>query len=491
MVGSRASITLVVENPRWLIVGITLTLVAASVPAQAGGHHLFWWQEEELPRDGLAAGDRFGDGVTIEGRWIAAGAPGADEVHLFHRTLDEQIHLERLQVLDAPEESSRFGDALALDGDLLAVGAPRDGVQGTNAGAVHVYERQGEAWALEASLRSEGQASGEHLGWDVALDGQTVVAGAIGADDAGSTTGAAYVFERSGDTWTTSARLTAPAPDRYDRFGDAVAVDRDRIAVGASGAEDDAGAHTGAAHVFEETPSGWTHEARLTPTDHEDATYFGAGLDLDGKRLAVGALDEDGVDAGSGALYVFYRAGGWSQTARMAPPDDTIHQLGAKVALDGDWIAVGAPDSERDDRDTGAVVVHRFEGGSWTVGDVLKTSGFAGGWYQLGAAVDLDHRQLAAGAPGFDTRSDPDIGEVTVYGTDRDHDGLLWVEETQFVGTDPADPDTDGDLHEDTTEWFEGSNPLDPTSVPTPVGPTPSTGLFEEAPVTDDLRPVR
>ena len=108
-----------------------------------------------------------------------------------------------------------------------------------------------DAFALteNAKLTASDAAAGDAFGFSVAVSGDTAVIGAIFDDDAGSFSGSAYVFTRSGTTWTEQAKLTASDGAWGDLFGNSVAISGDTLLVGAYG-DDDLGDGSGSAYVF-------------------------------------------------------------------------------------------------------------------------------------------------------------------------------------------------------------------------------------------------
>src|SRR5688500_10438727 len=87
------------------------------------------------------------------------------------------------------------------------------------------------AHALEQKLVATDGAENDYLGWDVDVDGDTAVVG--GVQEESESPGIVYVFTRSGDSWTQTARLQATDTQVGDRFGQSVAIDGDTIVVGA------------------------------------------------------------------------------------------------------------------------------------------------------------------------------------------------------------------------------------------------------------------
>lgn len=114
------------------------------------------------------------------------------------------------------------------------------------------------------------------------------------------------MFEPASDEWTQTATLTPDDGDGGDRFGNTVALDGDRALVGAPRDEDPNGG--GSTYVFESSGSGWTQGAKLAAEDGDSDDGFGGSLALDGDRVLVGAnRDEDPNGPKAGSVYVFGR----------------------------------------------------------------------------------------------------------------------------------------------------------------------------------------
>ncbi len=136
-----------------------------------------------------------------------------------------------------PQENANFGVALALDGDTLVVGAPLgsggNGNQnsGNPAGAVYVFTRSETAWTQQAQLVASPSSNGASFGTSVALSGDTL---AVGAALDSNAAGAAYVFTRSGTTWSQQAEIKPSNPRDGALFGCSMALAGDTLAVGAT-----------------------------------------------------------------------------------------------------------------------------------------------------------------------------------------------------------------------------------------------------------------
>ena len=109
-----------------------------------------------------------------------------------------------------------FGISVAVSNDTIIVGAGNDTVGANpNQGSAYVFVHDGTTWRQQAHLTASDGATGDHFGWDVALDGETALIGAYSDDVNGFTAqGSVYVFVRNGTTWTQQAQLVAPDGSR-------------------------------------------------------------------------------------------------------------------------------------------------------------------------------------------------------------------------------------------------------------------------------------
>lgn len=281
-----------------------------------------WTEQARLTGSNTEAGDGFGSSVGISGETIIIGAGG--------------------------EDSSTTG----IDGDSSDNSAP-------DAGAAYVFVRDGTTWSQQAYLKASNAEAGDNFG-RVAISGDTIVVGAsseasaasgVNVDqrnNSGSGAGAAYVFVRSGTTWTQEAYLKASNTDAGDFFGDSgVAVSGDTIVVGAwgeasaatgvDGNEADNGApQSGAAYVFTRTGTNWSQRAYLKASNTEAFDGFQM-VAVSGETVVLGALYESSNATGingnqtnngassAGAAYVF--------TNPIAPRQLSIIQTDAQALI--------------------------------------------------------------------------------------------------------------------------------------------------------------
>ena len=241
-----------------------------------------------------------------------------------------------------------FGYSVALSGDTAVIGAARDDddVNGVASGSAYVFTRSGTNWSQKAKLTADDGAAGNVFGISVALFDDTAVIGADLDDNKGNNSGAAYVFTRSGSTWSQQAKLTADDGAADDIFGIRVALSGDTAVIGAA-RDDDKGDNSGAAYVFIRSGTTWSQQAKLTAADGAANDRFGTRVALSGNTAVIGAILDDDKCDNSGSAYVFTRSGtSWSQQAKLTAADGTADDVfGWSVALSGDTAVIGAPTS--------------------------------------------------------------------------------------------------------------------------------------------------
>lgn len=322
-----------------------------------------------------------------------------------------------------------FGWSLALSGDgmTLAVGAPlEDGSGNTinaaddngrdNCGAVYVFVRTGDTWSQQAYIKPLANAVDDQFGYAVALsfDGNTL---AVGAPTHGpSDTGAAYVFTRTGTTWSQDSVITLASGDPEDWFGAALTLSTagDWLAVGAF-QDDGVGngvADAGAVFVFDRTTS-WGLAATLRETNPDPSDHFGYSVAFaDGDRLAVGAPNEDGDGTAqtnnavqeAGAVFVFTRSGvSWTPEGYLKLPTPTAGDFVGKqvsIAASGDIVVAAAAGDDSVLSNSGAAYVFTRAGTMWFATARLKaTSPIDDGQFGATVAISGDGTHCAIGAP--------------------------------------------------------------------------------------------
>jgi hypothetical protein len=96
-----------------------------------------------------------------------------------------------------PQATAFLGRSVDVSGDTAVAGAPGDDMAAADAGAVHVFVESGSGWVEQAQLFGSDVTPSDHLGTSVALDGDTLVAGADSSGQTPNLGGEAYVFTRT------------------------------------------------------------------------------------------------------------------------------------------------------------------------------------------------------------------------------------------------------------------------------------------------------
>jgi cysteine-rich repeat protein len=353
---------------------------------QAGAVYVFtrlgtaWSQEAYVKASNTQAHDFFGHSVALsaDGSTLAVSAYAEDSaatgvngdqssnaatnagaVYVFTRlgtTWSQEAYVKASNT--GAQDVFGYSLALSADGSTLAVGASFEdsGATGINgdqhneagptSGAVYVFTRGGTAWSQQAYVKASNAGTDDSLGYSVALsaDGSILAASALGESSAATgaggdqsdnsvySSGAVYVFTRSGATWSQQEYLKASNPGLYDWFGSGLGLSADgsTLAVGAMGEAsaatgvggdqaDDSAPESGAAYLFARSGTTWSQRAYVKASNTAAYDWFGVALALagDGATLVVGASYEasaaTGIDGdqsddsayGAGAAYLF------------------------------------------------------------------------------------------------------------------------------------------------------------------------------------------
>jgi len=326
--------------------------------------------------------------------------------------------------------SDNFGWSSDIVGDYAIVGAPSAWVGGQMRGAAYVYHRTGSTWTQEAKLVASDGAASDYFGFSVATDGTYAV---VGARMDNSQNGSAYVFKRSGTTWTQIKRL---AVGGAGRLGESVAIDGDTILAGAMSTGPN---YRGSAYAFRRDTGGadnWGQEAQLPfdppdpPTDDWYNT-FGTGIGLTGNTAIVGAgWDFQGTsNTRAGNAYIYTRSGSvWTHSQTLNPGGLAGYDYyGMSAAIDGTTAVVGAPLQPSGVR-TGSFYAWRYNGSSWISSSELTIPGGVNN-DGLGNSVDVHGDTIVVAAPGRTGAGGAGTGAVYMY----TWNGSAWVLSNTFT----------------------------------------------------------
>jgi hypothetical protein len=322
--------------------------------------------------------------------------------------------------------SSAYARTVDIDGDYAVVGDSTGIVAGQARGIAYVLQRLGNSWNRVATLTASNGALNDGFGGAVSISGSRIV---VGAALKNGIRGAAYVFERSGSSWFQTAILTGFQSGVDAFFGTAVSVSGDRIAVGALGEDNDAGA----IYTFRLNGTTWD-SVKLSPIGGAQ-DGFGAELDLSGTTLCAGysqsgrhavfeftttwtnqanlttppgspslrackvhqntlLIGGAGVGGAGGAAFVWTRTGtAWSLQQQLVLPS-ALAYYGTELDLVGDTAVLGARGTAST---PGAAYVFQRTGAAWAHVQTLSASAVANDGFAT--AVAFDGSTLIAGRP--------------------------------------------------------------------------------------------
>ena len=360
--------------------------------------------------------DQLGSSISISGNYAIAGAQFADPngqssagaAYIFERTSTSWIQRALLIASDATA-SDYFGKSVSISGDYAIVGADgADPDSKSRAGAAYIFKKDtnGTGWTQQAKLVASDKTANDYFGGSVSISGIDVIVGATGQDPNGqSSAGAAYVFTRSGSSWSQQAKLVASDAAFADSFGESVSIDGNYAIIGAY--REDPGTPTlssaGSAYVFTRYGSGWSQQAKLVASDKAAGDYFGTSVSISGGWVIVGASFEDpGGLTSAGAAYIFARSGSsWSQQVKLTASDKAAGDIfGQSVAISSTGYAIVGASGVTVNTVSGAGAAYIFarSGSSWPQQTKLISPNIGSGDY-FGTSVSIDGDRAVASAP--------------------------------------------------------------------------------------------
>jgi len=350
-----------------------------------------------------------GYSVAMDGDTILAGAPfsgggfAVGAAYAFVRSGKTWNQQAKLMAADAYTHAF-FGVDLALSGDHALVLATNR----FDEEELYAFARKGGSWSQTQKLVLLKHDSWNDPTPSIAMDGDTAVVGM--PPEAPSykwDAGAAYIMVRSGKTWSQQAKLLSPSPGANDFLGRAVAIEGDRVAVGAPG-DDPSGADVGAIHVFSRSGTQWTHEQKLTPPAGT-ACWLGEAVALSGDTVLAGCPKGRYQGKWTGSAILYRRASTtWKFQQEIGPADGALaRKFGASVAMRGNMALVGDPDNRTNALEAGAAYIFVRNGVTWrqrhklvaTKGQKKDSLGNAvalgKGWAVMGARGDSEKAKFA------------------------------------------------------------------------------------------------
>jgi len=325
------------------------------------------------------------------------------------------------------EVTDWFGISVAVAGNRLVVGAHGEDTAAVSAGKVYIYDWNGTAYVEVTTITaSDAQAYG-YFGVSVALDGNRLVVGARGVATTAVDGGKVYIYDWNGSDYVEVSTLTASDTQASGYFGVSVAVSGDRLMVGVDGANT-IGVDTGKVYVYDWNGTAYVEVAQLTASDAQVTARFGSSvaIDGDGTRLVVGANYEDTAGLAAGKVYVYDRDTGtstYTEVAQLTASDAQAYDLfGSSVAINGTRLVVGAQLADTAACSAGKVYLYEWNSVTCAYDEVARlTASDAQVSDQFGSSVALSGNRFVVGALGEDTAL-VNTGKVYVYDLPADRE---------------------------------------------------------------------
>jgi len=258
----------------------------------------------------VQAGGCFGISVALSGTRLVVGAygentagPDAGNVYIYDWNGSAYVEVTQLTASDATAYAY-FGISVALYDTRLVVGAHFEDTVGPDAGKVYAYDWNGSAYVEVAQLTASDAQASDLFGRSIALSGNRLVVGAYLEYTAELDTGRVYVYDWNGSAYVEVVQLTSSDAQAHDWFGSSVALSGSRLVVGAYG-ETSAGIDAGIVYAYEWNGSAYIEVAQLTASDAQASDLFGGAVAVDGERLLVGAFTRNASLAEAGKAYVY------------------------------------------------------------------------------------------------------------------------------------------------------------------------------------------
>lgn len=406
----------------WAIVGAP---TGSSGPSSFGKAFVYrqgsspgsWTFNSQLLSPFPGPGDRFGETVSVfDDRILVSGRIGPSDlsaVYLFELDADEWAHTDTFEPQVASE--GRLGTDIAQSQNTIAIGAASDREPTLGRGTVWMFERSGSAWQLAEKVYPNDPNAGG-FGFSVALEEDRLLVGNPGYSDTFIQQGAAFIFDRSGSTWTLTDLLVASNPGWSKKLGWDVDLDSDRALVGMLSWDTDDNTNL-SARLFEFNQTEWTETVQITPSETlQPHSAYATAVEIMGDSVFIGDQNWDGALTDQGRVHVFhYQNGIWEEDAPLSESNIAGRPglYGFSIAASGESIIVGTPRSDYIDLGAGSATVFQFQH-QQPIAETRLTPSDSEKDDEFGHGLASTAQTLLVGAPGDSSRGQKS-GSVLVF----------------------------------------------------------------------------
>ena len=352
--------------------------------------------ENKITASDAVSNAHFGRSVAVGNGRIVVGSGDYNNVGAAYIFDLDGTQIAKITASDAASNDNfgQDGNTVAVGSGRIVVGAPMNQDAGYASGSAYIFDLDGTQLA---KITASDAAAGDNFGYSVAVGNGIIVVGAYGNDDAGSSSGSAYIFDLDG---TQLAKITASDAAAGDTFGRSVAVGNGRIVVSAYSDN-----NRGSAYIFN---LAGTQLAKITASDPAANDYFGqfgSSVAVGSDRIVVGAELSRGV---KGSAYIFDLDG--TQIAKIIPSADAVYgtTFGNSVAVGSGRIVVGAKGGG------GSGFVYIFDLDGTQIAKITASN--AAAYDYFGGSVAVGNDRIVVGADQNDAAG-YNSGSAYIYNT--------------------------------------------------------------------------
>lgn len=371
----------------------------------------------------------FGHVVSVSGDYAVIGAldddgaadgkpalPSAGAAYVFYNDNGTWIQVKKLYP-SARAAGAYFGRSVCVKGDYIIIGSEsqtdaneQNPIQGAGAAYIYAKDQGGPGnWGLVKKVTSPNRQFREYFGSSVAIEGDYAVAGAYYQSRV-------YMLEKNAggtNNWGSVATLLPQGGNGFDSFGGNVAISGEHVVVSAQ-SDDNSGTgpalqHSGSAYIFKKGLGGtnnWGLVKKFTAPVKSESAGFGSSIAIDGEYVVVGAPNETAMQgstlvSGAGSAYLFSRNSGgadqWRLHKTLIPAVRNSSSFSASVAIKGSAVVIGGYSDDFDYKNENFVY---HAGAAWVFSE---NHGGEANWGQTAKihAPDRDEGEVFGNAVGI------------------------------------------------------------------------------------------
>jgi hypothetical protein len=374
--------------------------------------------------NGEAANDLFGESLSLsgDGTILAASSKnnddnGSNSGHVRIYKLIEGLWVQIGDTIKGKSTGDASGDSISLssDGNTIAIGASRNDDNGLNSGHVRVYRNVNDSW-IQIGNDINGDANGDAFGESISLsnDGLILAVGALKNDDNGLNSGHVSVYKNINDSWVQIGNNIV-GESEYDEFGESISVSSDGsiIAIGTSKNSE----NSGRVRIYKNINDSWTQiGGNINGEAILDFSGRSISLSSDGSIVAIGAPQNDNSNLNSGHVRIYRNVNdSWIQIGNDIDGEAKYDAFGESVSISGDGsiLVIGAPRNSETGGGSGHARIYENVNDSWVqIGNDIDGE-FGVSADNFGESIDIssDGSVIAVGVPGNDAYK----GDVRVF----------------------------------------------------------------------------